>query len=205
MKILSLEQNGVVLPDTLKWITPGSHPFKDLLNKEIQAIELELSNLELLKKTIVKRRKQEQNNYNAIKALSKATCLSSDVDMKQQRDLLLKLFRKTNPQKYKGSMRNGKASVEKKDKDIDEEEEEDKEDQNEDVNDEENEQGDDQEGKDEEEISTKEEHKKRKYVILVKKCECCGLEVKRHNCKHLLCEKPCSKEERNLAKKQQKN
>jgi len=47
-----------------------------------------------------------------------------------------------------------------------------------------------------------EQAKKKKYIILVKHCECCGLEVKRHLCKHTNCAKPCARQIKQLEKKE---
>jgi len=186
MKLLSAEIGGLTLPENLKWITPGHNPFKDLLHREILAIEEEIAHLELTKKTIIKRRKQKEKDYKTIKSLCKAV-QSSMKDPPSSRVLLFKWLKKNKPEKQGDSDKKGSSESKDGELEIEIEEEESK-DEDEDQN----------KNKDH---SGNEEHKKRKYNISVKKCECCGLEVKRHHCKHTLCEKPCQKEEKQNQKK----
>jgi len=184
MKITVPEINGVSLPENLKWITLNNHPFKDLISREISAIEEEITHLELVKKTIIKKRKQEEKELAVVSSLFRAT-ESSLRDPPSKRVDLFKRLKKGKPEKKDNAHHHGhgKKAANKKTKAKDEESEEEGDESNED----EHEDG--------------EENKKRKYVILVKKCQCCGLEVKRHHCKHTLCPKPCSIEEKQVSKK----
>ena len=194
MKILAPEIHGVKLPENLKWITLNNHSFKDLISREVSAIEEEISHLELVKKTIIKKRKQEEKDLAVITSLYKAT-ESSLRDPQSKRVLLFKRLKKGKTEKKDHPKDHGKKAGNKKSKAKDSKVEE--EEGEEEGDDSDNEEKDD-------EGSDKEEHKKRKYVILVKKCQCCGLEVKRHNCKHILCSKPCTIEEKQVSKKKPK-
>lgn len=195
MKIVPVDQNGILLPDNLNWISLSSHPFKDLLQREVFAIEEEIKNLELVKKTITKRCKEEKKNHAAIKSLYKAVH-SSSKDVPSKRVQIFKTLKKIKPDNNENSHLN----VQAKGKEGENGEEDEEHEMNESNS------GDEIEVQieNDEEVSGKEEHKKRKYNITVKKCECCGLEVKRHNCKHLLCIKPCFKEEKQQLKKKEK-
>ncbi len=184
MKITAPEINGVSLPENLKWITLNNHPFKDLISREISAIEEEISHIEILKKTIMKKRKEEEKELAVVSSMFRAT-ESSLRDPSSKRFDLFKRLKKGKPEK-KDHHSHGKKTGNKKTKAKDEESEEEGDESNED----EHEEG--------------EENKKRKYVILVKKCQCCGLEVKRHHCKHTVCSKPCSIEEKQVSKKKAK-
>jgi len=156
------------LPDNLSWITLGKHPHRVLLKKEIIALEEELGKFELKKKQLKHARKELEKESKILKLIADATNQYVDKEFR------IKIFLIIRPpprikeieQEYEKE-----ASFASFDQSMQSRK------MSEDVY----------------SVEASEHIKKKKYVILLKQCECCGLEVKRHNCKHNKCKKTMCK------------
>jgi len=211
------ETGSATLPDCLKWITTTNHGFKDLLIREVHAIEKELSKLESRKKIVTKARREDEKDYRILKLIHKSF-ESSLLDPPEER---ITIFKKVKGDDIDEIIREQKlaagfySDVEKKEESVQEDLQSPGFDESEDINlkNQSNLHDDDSEDErarepaqddddfDEKGKGSDKKPKKRKYVILVKKCECCGLEAKRHFCRHTLCAKPCIKEEKQRQRK----